>query len=377
MLDSVFPFKTLFEKMQNDSLFEPYILIIPDAVRGDENMFYQMDKSYKILSKRYGNLVHKSYDENLAEFRDFSDDMDILAISQPYEEMSKKIYSIKYAISKQILPIFTSYGMGTSSWGRDCITTLPALSLCWKIFVDTPYQFDEYLSLPSKNIENIYLTGYAKMDELATFIPKKSKRKTIIIAPHHTISEDYNPLLQLSNFLKYADFFLELYAKYPHINFIFRPHPLLFIALANENISKNLFWGKGKIENYISKIRSFPNVSYQEGGEYLESFANSSGIIHDCGSFTTEYLYTNNPCCYMIKNKDLYSKNFSTLGKESLKHYYQAFNKQDIIDFIENVIIKGDDVLKSARVKFAKEKVRINYPNVSEKILEILKKDLL
>lgn len=374
--DSEFVFKTLFEKMQNDSIFEPFILVIPDVARGEEHMFYEMDKVYKWALQRY-DRVFKSYDEKTQSFLDFTDKMDLLATSQPYDTMSEKIYSIKYAILKQVLPIFMSYGMSSASWGRDYIASLPDLSLCWKIFVDTQYQFDEYLSQPLKNIESICLTGYAKMDELANFVPTKAKRKTIIIAPHHTISKDYNAALQLSNFLKYADFFLELYAKYPNIDFVFRPHPLLFVALADKNISQDCFWGKEKINDYLSKTCSFANVKYQEGGDYFETFVNSSGIIHDCGSFTAEYLYTDNPCCYMLKSKDINAKNFSSFGKEVLKHYYQAFDEKDIVDFIDNVIIKGDDVKKSARVKFAKESVRVNFPNASDKILEILKEDLL
>lgn len=372
--DNIFPFKTLFETMQNDSIFEPFIVVIPELMLG-ENMFYQMDKAYQWLSKQY-DKVFKSYDEETQRFLDFSDKMDILATSYPYEGGSHQFYSIKYAISKQILPIFTSYGMGGTSWSRDYIFTIPALNLCWKIFVDTRYQFDEYLSQPLKNIESICLTGYAKMDELAKFSPK-NQRKTIILAPHHTISEGYNSHLQLSNFFKYADFFLTLYAKYQNIDFIFRPHPLLFVALADEKISKNLFWGKEKINDYLRKTCSFPNVKYQEGGEYLETFANSSGIVHDCGSFMTEYLYTNNPCCFMLKGNEIDKNNFSELGFEALKHYYHAFSERDIVDFIDNVIIKGDDVKKSARVKFAKEKVMINYPNASQKILDILKEELL
>lgn len=283
--DSEFVFKTLFEKMQNDDIFEPFILAIPDVARGEEHMFYEMDKVYKWALQRY-DRVFKSYDEKTQSFLDFTDKMDLLATSQPYDAMSEKNYSIKYAISKQVLPIFISYGMSSASWGRDYIASLSDLSLCWKIFVDTQYQFDEYLSQPLKNIESICLTGYAKMDELAHFIPTKAKRKTIIIAPHHTISKDYNTALQLSNFLKYADFFLELYAKYPNIDFVFRPHPLLFVALADKNISQDCFWGKEKINDYLSKTCSFANVKYQEGGDYFETFVNSSGIIHDCGSFT-------------------------------------------------------------------------------------------
>lgn len=357
--------------MQSDPLFEPYIVIIPDTSRGDKNMFYQVDKGYKTLSKDYGDLVHKCYDENTKEFIDFSDSMDILATSQPYESMSDEIYSIRYAISKQILPIFAHYGMESTSWSPNEVVGIPILNFCWKIFVNTKYGLDDHKILTINRGKNAILTGYIKIDSLSQIAHNKRERKKIIIAPHHTLNAKYNPALQLSNFLRYADFFLEIFEKYPQIDFVFRPHPLLVIALA-----KDEYWGQKKLNDYLTKLKAFKNVEYQEGGEYFETFINSDGIIHDCGSFISEYLYTDNPCCYMLKDKNTNDNNLAIFGEECIKHYYHAFSESDIIDFIETVVIKGDDSKKIERIKFAKEIVRVNYPTVADKILEIIKSEL-
>ena len=358
--------------MQSDALFEPYIVIIPDTSRGDENMFYQVDKGHKSLSKKYGNFVHKCYDSHTKKFIDFTSEMDILATSQPYETMSDKIYSISYATSKQVLPIFAHYGMETASWGKNEVVPIFTLNLCWKIFVNTKYGLDEHKNGTLNRGKNAILSGYVKMDSLAQVKPQKRTRKKIIIAPHHTLDSAYNPNLRLSNFLQYADFFLEIYKKYPQIDFTFRPHPLLVIALA-----KDEYWGQKKLDSYLDKLKAFKNVTYQEGGEYFETFVNSDGMIHDCGSFTGEYLYTDNPCCYMLKDSATNESNFAILGQECLKHYYHALNESDIIDFIENVIIKGDDPKKTERLKFAKEILRVNFPNVADKILDNIKSELL
>ncbi len=334
-------------------------------------MFYQVDKGYKTLSKDYGDLVHKCYDENTKEFIDFSDDMDILATSQPYETMSDEIYSIRYAASKQILVLFTPYAMGCASWNRNEIVPTFVLNLCWKIFVDTQFGLNEYNSITINRGANAILSGYIKMDSIANIKHKLRERKKIIIAPHHTLNAKYNPVLQLSNFLRYADFFLEIFEKYPQIDFVFRPHPLLVIALA-----KDEYWGQEKLDNYLAKLKTFNNVEYQEGGEYFETFINSDGILHDCGSFIGEYLYTDNPCCYMLKDSATNDRNLATLGSECLKHYYHAFSESDIIDFIEKIIIAGQDTKKEERIKFAKEIVRVNFPSVADKILEIIKSEL-
>lgn len=53
--------------MQNDDIFEPFILVIPDVARGEERMFYEMDKVYKWALQRY-DRVFKSYDEKRKVF---------------------------------------------------------------------------------------------------------------------------------------------------------------------------------------------------------------------------------------------------------------------------------------------------------------------
>lgn len=370
--DSCFPFEPLFKKMQSDLLFEPYVVIIPDTSRGKSNMFYQVDKGYKSLSEKYGDFVHKCYDLQTKDFIDFTPNMDILATSQPYETMSDEIYSINYATSKQILTIFAHYTMEVASWGKNEIVPTYALNLCWKIFVNTKYGFDEHQMLTLNNGKNAILSGYVKMDSLFQVKPQKRERKKIIIAPHHTIYSTSDCALQLSSFLQYADFFLEIYERYPQIDFIFRPHPLLVIVLA-----KDEYWGQKKLDSYLAKLKTFKNVTYQEGGEYFETFVNSDGILHDCGSFVAEYLYTDNPCCFMLKDSATNENNFALLGKECLKHYYQAFDESDIIDFIENVVIKGNDTKKAQRITFAKEVLRVNFPNVADKILDNIKSELL
>lgn len=75
----------------------------------------------------------------------------------------------------------------------------------------------------------------------------------------------------------------------------------------------------------------------------------------------------------MLKSQKQITEVFNELGQECLKHYYQAFTQNDIIEFIENVVLKGQDIKKESRIKFAKENIRINYPNMSRKIVENLK----
>ena len=236
----------------------------------------------------------------------------------------------------------------------------------WRVFSENINTKENILKYSKLKDENCPVVGYCKMD---TYNPKTymNKRKKIIISPHHSIKGGYNDILQLSNFLEYSDFFLELPDLFPNVDFIFRPHPALFIIL-----KKDKFWGKEKTKNYLNTLISKKNVIYSSEGNYFETFAQSDGLINDCASFLAEYFYTGKPQCYMLKTPKTITDKFNQLGINCINHCYKAYNKKQIIDFINNIIINDNDYMKDERIKFAQEEIMINYPNSSEAIYKNL-----
>lgn len=367
--DSVFPAKPLLEKMLDDELFEPKILIIPDILRGEANLFYQLEKSYNHFVELYGKeLVLNSFDNERKEFVDYVGLFDMACFANPYDNMTNRLYSIEYFFDNKVLPIYINYGTMPDYYAINHIINLKSLNLCWKVFVDTKENLEDVIRYSDLKGKNAVFSGYCKMDSLDNVRKIKLNRKKIIIAPHHTVNNEEFPL---SNFIKYSEFFLELPYIYPEVDFVFRPHPLLFLTL-----SKSEFWGGQRVKDYINKMSSIPNVEYQNGGDYFETFVNSSGIIHDCSSFLMEYLYTGKPACYMLKNEKETEKIFSSIGRKCLEYYYKAFDKKDIINFINNVVLDEKDYLGESRVIFSHNEIMVNYPNVSSFIVNNIKEDL-
>lgn len=70
------------------------------------------------------------------------------------------------------------------------------------------------------------------------------------------------------------------------------------------------------------------------------------------------------------------NKIFLPMGQKCLDNYYKAFNKDDILNFIDNVVIKGIDPMKNQRDKFLKE-LRLNYPNAGKRIVEYIKQEIV
>lgn len=359
--DSSFSAYGLMELMlANKEKYDAKIVIIPDVARGNDVFVNQYNNTKQFFVDLYGKEnVLDGYDFERNEFIDLSDQFDIINLASPYDNMASKVHGIQYLSTKNVLPIYISYGCMPDYYGCKEIMPRLEISLFWKVFADNKISFKDYKMNEIAKGKNVVCTGYAKMDNLAKATEIKHDKKRIIIAPHHTVN---NQSLPLSNFLEYCDFILELPKIYPDIQFIFRPHPLLFINLVNQKI-----WTKQQVDEYLCKLQNL-GVEYSYGGNYFDVFVNSDTMIHDCSSFVVEYLYTGKPCCFVAKSN--YKKVFSKLGKACLKNYYLAFNKEQIISFINDIIINDNDKIKEKRIQFANKYLKINYPDVSKRILK-------
>ncbi|MDR2781952.1 MAG: hypothetical protein LBB21_05900 [Holosporaceae bacterium] len=365
IFDSVFSARSLYEEMLSNDFFDPFIVVMPDVARSE--MLQTFNDSYESLSKQYSD-VRKGYDPLTGNFTDFSDDMDMAYFDNPYDCMAHEFFSINYLRKKDILLFYINYGYMLTKYSRT-VFALQEYSYFWRIFIETESILEDLKKYQIINGKNAVVTGYCKMDYLAGEKIEQRTRKTIILAPHHSIVP--NTLIFLSEFLRYSDFFLELPNLYPDINFVFKPHPLLF-----KTLRKDEFWGTEKVDNYLSKLKSFDNVIYRGTGPYFDLFANSDAIIHDCGSFLAEYLFTERPACYMLKNVEQIEAMLGDTGQKCLENCYHAFNENDILHFINDIVIKGNDSLKDERIKFMNDVLKINYPNVGKTILEYLIKVL-
>lgn len=361
---SMFPAKSLFKEMLKTTLFNPYIFILPDFRFGKKEAEANQKQCEEELSG-YKN-VFSIKNENDKKIEGF----DIAVLPYPYD-ISYKKYDLYSLVRCGVLPICINYAYYCSAYDRDCLFASKRMGLFWKLFADNA--LNEAVAKKESVVHgtNVVLSGYCKMDSFKKIKKEPNSRKRIIIAPHHSVDGGYNDFMAMSNFDRYADLFLKLPEMYPQIDFVFRPHPALFLLLKNEN-----FWGEKKVNNYIAAMKSNPNVVYSTEGDYFDEFAKSDGIIQDCGSFLAEYFYTKNPQCYLLKQKDDVEKKFMAFGRECLKNCYIAYNEKEILHFLDDVIVNGNDSMRKQREEFADQVVMLNYPKASAKIIDLLSQEL-
>ena len=212
----------------------------------------------------------------------------------------------------------------------------------------------------------VVISGVPKMDTMAECVLRLTQRKRVLLCPHHSIKGC--KVMSLSNFIEYKDLFQKLPTMYPDIDWVFRPHPLLSSALC-----EYAGWSMDAWNDWVCDFCARPNASYLPGGDCFDLFVNSDAMIQDCSSFLAEYHCTGHPQCYLLKRKEQVEEQFMDWGQELLSYAYQAFTQKEIMHFIDDVVVAGNDVMAERRKKFVNEKMLYNYPHVNEWILDDIK----
>jgi hypothetical protein len=218
-------------------------------------------------------------------------------------------------------------------------------NLCWKIFSESKIHVKLAENYQRIHGKNMIVTGYPGCDPLRIGQqPKEIFWKTcdtdcrrIIWAPHH---------LKIKNFFLYADVFIDiLKRRVGSIQIAFKPHPLL-----RAKLEKSENWGKKRTDDYYNLWDALPNGQF-ENSDYIDLFLSSDALIHDCGSFITEYLYTGKPCLFLFSD-EVKNENYSDYGKMAIGLHYCAKEPRDVEAFIENVVINDNDIMKTKRMGF-------------------------
>lgn len=372
LMDSVWKYDILYQLMEKDDRFNPIILVCPIVNYGRENMLLNMNNSYNLFTQRGYNVI-RSYDVEADKYVDVRSELspDIIFYTNPYNFLIDDRYYINNFLD--ILTIYVNYNFPNAK-SQDFNYGLLLHNLVWRRYVETKGELNIANSYPKNLNQNARYTGYPGIDvflnEQARFKNewkiKDTDVKRIIWAPHHTITE-YAAVFY-STFLEYCEFMFEMAEKYEEkIQICFKPHPLLKNRLG-------ILWGEDKTHNYYKRWENLSNGMLNDGN-YEDLFLTSDAILHDCGSFIGEYLYSRNPAMYLSNGRP-FLEQYNELANRCLENYYIGKSREDIERFIVNVI-NGVDPLKEQREEFFhRELLPPNGKLASENILDDIIREL-
>ena len=349
----------LYSAMLADPRFEPILGIAPclGYPGAEERVIdYCNNKGYNYLLLD----AQRTISEQIS--------VDIISHQKPYSREINPAHRIAKNLKVPVVYIPYYLSTITENWvvnERLCL-------LAWRVFIDNEGSKQEWAIIHCLHGKNYAMTGLPIMDELlipkshfSDVWPSKDTRKRIIYAPHHTIADIHLKGIGYSTLLEFGEFMLEMKEKYrDKVYFVFKPHPLLFRNLSS-------YWGEEKTKVYYDRWND-PGYSHLEvNDKYIALFKYSDAMIHDCGSFTIEYMYTGNPVMYLTKDAH-HTDNMTPNAIRAFNLHYMGQTHEDIDRFICDVIV-GNDPLKAKREVFFEEcLLPPNDRSASENILDAI-----
>lgn len=362
---SMFSAEPVFQAMLDDARFEPFIAVVPRVTRGEVFLRETLAKTLDTLTPRYPGKVESFYDPETRSALSLVGRADIVFTSIIYADQTLEMYNVEDVSAFALVAgmLYGYGGMTNSSLAR--VHGSPMVSAFWRFFVPNEAVAASFRACNPYLLGTMVVSGYPKMDRLASVVPRQQRSKTVLVCPHHTLARGPGVVLALSNFLRFADFFLRLPTLFPDVMFVFRPHPLLFPRLAMRE-----WWGAERTARYRAALEVLPNVVFQQGGDYFDTFANSDALIHDCGSFLAEYFYTGRRQCYMVENEAALRAQYNVFGNRVLDYVSFASCEDEIVAFVRDVVASdGPLVLDAMATDFARREICLNHPHATARVV--------
>ena len=362
-------YQRLYEELSKIPKFKVFIVIQPvewysssqkeREIRALAAFFESRNIPFTLGTDKDGNVLDLK--------RKFSPD--ILFYPQPYHGYYPEKLSYGHFWNKLLCYYPYAFWMGKDDWSYN----LRFHNIAWKLFYPTHLHMADAKKYSDRKGENMVITGYPTSDDFMccerndVWKPQKHAKCRIIWAPHFTIVS--SGFTKQSTFLRISETMLELAKKYSDsIQFVFKPHPRLYAELCSYP-----GWGEDKASRYYEQWAAMENTQI-ETGEFIDLFMTSDAMIHDCGSFAVEYHYSENPVMYVASDFEEQVEDKNDFGKIAMNLHYVGKDERDIIDFIENVVLNGNDPMKPDRQQFKKDYLLPpNGKTVAENTMDVFK----
>lgn len=339
----------VYELINMDKRFEARIIISPYARYNRQEANYHTE----LLREYFNNSGTKFTDSQDGGFdlKEWLDDFDpsIIFFSQQYEGLHGNCLDLEWHSDK--LRCFIPYGLPTIK--EHFVYNLPSHNLFWRVYHATKLHLKTAKQIMANNAVNVRIVGdsdadlflYSNHIDPWKRIDDGKIRKRIIWAPHFSIG--CSGYLHRASFLWLFDGMIELSKRYSdRIQIAFKPHPHLHSVLCDLPD-----WGPERTDAYFKLWDSMPNTQFVDG-KFQDLFVYSDGMIHDCGSFTGEYLFVRKPVMFMSKEIDTIRQSADDFGLQCLDLHYEGASIRDAETFITDIILGEHDDYKEKREKF-------------------------
>lgn len=281
-------------------------------------------------------------------------DPDIVFYAQPYHG----VFHPKHQFLNFTDRLLAYYPYGFQQTRDKWLFDQVFCNIAWKLYYVNRCNLDDARLYMRNRGRNVVIVGYSNADrylgKAAAQVWKDTggERRRLIWAPHFTLANDGSAMSR-SNFLALSGLMTDIARRYAdRLQIAFKPHPGLFTELCNHP-----GWGRQKAEEYYRTWETMENTQL-ETGDFVELFRGSDAMIHDCGSFVVDYLYFRKPVMYLTSDMNRTRAYGNSVCREAYDVHYAGNGADDIIRFIDDVVLGGNDPLREKREHFFEDNLR-------------------
>lgn len=331
----------LYELLRTDKRFNPYIVICPFCT------YTPQDKAVSVaMLKEYFDIHGTPYylyeNDSCLALEEMHPD--IIFYPQPYEGLFGN--KLDFQHHEDALLCYSPYALYTVN--PEWVYNVKLQNRAWKLYYPTQFHLKDAQEIMYNRGRNVVVSGYANADVLTGKLGNKkggNSMKHIVWAPHFSIAS--NSSMKRGAFLWLSNLMIRLAVEYKgRIQWTFKPHPRL-----KTELYKLQEWGEERTDAYFQKWEEMENTQV-EMGDFVDLFCSSDALIHDCGSFTAEYLYTKKPVLFTARDFEPIEEMMNEFGERCLNLHYKAHEESDVVSFIEDIVLNGEDSLFEKRNDF-------------------------
>ena len=344
-------YQHLYEALQDDSRFEVTIVISPSIDYDLEQQTRDVKALRQYFDSRHMPYVDFDLTGATAPFDIRSQiDPDIIFYPQPYENLLVPQHDCLNFYDRLLCYYPYAFMTGRGKFSYD----FHFHNLAWRLYYANQEIKHEAEVTAANKGRNVRVVGHPNGDDFALWsgsdpwrvMSDGRPRKRIIWAPHFSFNDKFGQLPR-ANFLWMAHFMLDLAQRYKEfIQIAFKPHPRLLTELY-----AHPEWGKAKTDDYYQMWDEMENTQLETGG-YVDLFMSSDAMIHDSGSFVIEYFYTHKPVMFVSRDINHFLTGQTDLSREAFAQLYIGKDEREMMDFVDNVVLGGEDPMKSQRMGF-------------------------
>ncbi len=337
----------IYEMMKADPRFEPLLLCLPyDIQKNDPDNVTENDTYDYFLEQGYSEAINtKTGIDQWLDLKSLK--LSYIFYPRPYNALVPQCYNNRI-VSRYSRVCMIMYGMATTEEITNITLNRDFMRHTYFYFAETNFAKEINIrkgKLGHKlGLQKTVCIGFPVLEQLAQAKGTESpswafslNKFRVMWTPRWTTAKEEGG----SNFFTYYKQFLAYAEAHPEIDFLFRPHPLMF-----SNFLKTGEMTQQEVDAFKARCEELPNVMLDEAKQYEATLWGSDVLVSDISGIMPEYFTTGKPMIFCATNMELKLAEFC--DQMINEGCYTAQSEQELFSCLET-LSKGKDPLAEKR----------------------------